>query len=76
MMNNFDVLKTMSERNMKIKSFPLTNVTYVTTGKEHGRITIMVDNQTASDIMAGKPIVFSLIVADAEEFEILKGGEE
>ena len=74
-MNSFDVLKTMSERNMNIKSFPVTNVTYASTGKRHGTLTIMVDNETVSDIMTGKPIIFSLIVADATEFEALKGGE-
>lgn len=68
-MNNFDVLKIMSERNMKIKSFPLSNMTYITTGKEVGRITLMIDNETAADIMAGKPVVFALIVADADEFK-------
>lgn len=60
---------------MKIKSFPLSNVTYVTTEKEHGRITILVDNETATAIMSNKPIIFSLIVADANEFDALKGGE-
>ena len=70
--NNFDVLKTMAEREMKIKSFPLSNVTNARIGKEHGNITIMVDNQTVSDFMAAKPMVFALIVADADEFESIK----
>lgn len=70
--NNFDVLKTMAEREMKIKSFPLSNVTNARIGKEHGSLTIMVDNQTVSDFMAAKPMVFALIVADANEFESIK----
>lgn len=84
--NNFDVLKTMAERELKIKSFPLSNVTNARIGKEHGSITIMVDNQTVSNFMAGTPMVFALIVADADEFadvkseldrkDALKGGEE
>lgn len=70
--NNFDVLKTMAERNLKIKSFPLSNVTNARIGKEHGTITIMVDNQTVSNFMAGLPMVFALITADADEFENIK----
>lgn len=70
--NNFDVLKTMAEREMKIKSFPLSNVTNARIGKEHGSVTIMVDNQTVSDFMAGNPMVFALIVADASEFDKVK----
>lgn len=70
--NNFDVLKTMAEREMKIKSFPLSNVTNARIGKEHGSVTIMVDNQTVSDFMAAKPMVFALIVADASEFDKVK----
>lgn len=70
--NNFDVLKTMAERNLKIKSFPLSNVTNARIGKEHGSVTIMVDNQTVSDFIAERPMVFALIVADADEFENIK----
>ena len=70
--NNFDVLKTMAGRNLKIKSFPLSNVTNARIGKEHGSLTIMVDNQTVSDFMAAKPMVLALIVADADEFESIK----
>ena len=70
--NNFDVLKTMAERELKIKSFPLSNVTNARIGKEHGSITIMVDNQTVSDFMIGNPMVFALIIADASEFEKTK----
>ena len=74
--NNFDVLKTMAERNLKIKSFPLSNVTNARIGKEHGNITIMVDNQTVSDFIAGNPMIFALIVADASEFENVKADLE
>ncbi len=70
--NNFDVLKTMAERELKIKSFPLSNVTNARIGKEHGSITIMVDNQTVFDFIAGNPMIFALIVADASEFEKIK----
>ena len=66
--NNFDVLKTMAERNDNIKSFPVGNVTYAATGKSYGYLYIMVDNETATKIMVGDPIIFSLIVADADEF--------
>lgn len=80
MVSNFDVLKTMSERNLKIKSFPLSNVinASASAGKEHGSITIMVDNKTVYDFMVGNPMVFALIVADANEFEKIKAelGEE
>ena len=67
--NNFDVLKTMADRNGKIKSFPVSNVTYAASGKVHGNLHIMVDNETATKIMLGDPIIFSLIVADVDEFE-------
>ena len=70
----------MAERNLKIKSFPLSNVTSMQSGKEHGNINILVDNETIYEIMAGTPIVFSLVVADSTEFddvkkELEKGGE-
>lgn len=70
--NNFDVLKTMAERNMKIKSFPASNVTNISAGKEYGRVTILIDNETAGKLMASDPIVFSLIVADPVQFDEVK----
>lgn len=72
MINNFDVLKTMCDRNMNIRAFPASNITYVKTGKQFGSITMNVDNETATKIMNGTPIIFSLIIADVTEFDKVK----
>lgn len=71
-MSNFKVLETMSLRNMKIKSFPLDNLRSASTGKLYGTLTICVDNETVRQIMYGDRIVFSLIIADGNEFDQVK----
>lgn len=69
---SFDVLKTMSERNMKIKMFPRDNVTNIWNGKKGGTIQMMVDPETAGKLMTDQPMIFALLVADADEFKALK----
>ena len=71
-MNNFDVLKEMSIRNMKIKMFPRDNVTQVWDGKKGGTIQMKVDPETAQLLMTDQPMIFGLLVADAEQFNALK----
>lgn len=72
MANSFDVLKIMSERNMKVKMFPRDNVTQIWGGKKEGTIQIKVDSGTALKLMLGEPMVFGLLVADAEQFATIK----
>lgn len=81
--NNFDVLKTLGEKGCKsFKGFFGDNITQVSAGKNGwGRVTVAIDNETASKIMTGNPeIVFMLVVADQADFdeakaELEKGGE-
>jgi hypothetical protein len=70
----FEVLKEMSARKMgELKSFPLENVTNISTGKDGwGRVTIAIDNETAGRLMRGDPLIFALIVADGEAFRKVK----
>ena len=72
MANSFDVLKVMSERNLKVKMFPRDNVTQIWDGKKGGTIQIKVDSETATKLMLGEPMVFGLLVADAEQFATVK----
>ncbi len=82
--NSFDVLKALGEKGCKsFKGFFGDNITQVSTGKDGwGRVTVAIDNETASKIMVGKPdIVFMLVVADRADFDntkaaLEKGGEE
>lgn len=70
--DNFDVLKVMADRNLNVKAFPSSNITYINVGKEFGRVTMKIDKDTAYKLINGKPIVFCLIVADADEFDEVK----
>lgn len=72
--NAFDVLKTMSLRNMKIKAFHAsTNLKSANSGKSGwGSITLAVDNQTIMDLLNNTPLICMLIVADGNEFDIVK----
>ncbi len=69
---SFDVLKVMSERNMKIKMFPRDNVTNIWNGKNGGTIQMQVDPETAGNLMTDKPMIFGLLVADSAEFARVK----
>ena len=81
---NFDVLKALGEQGCKsFKGFFSDNITQVSTGKDGwGRVTVAIDNETASKVMVGNPdIVFMLVVADRADFDNAKaalenGGDE
>jgi hypothetical protein len=72
--NSFDVLKEMGEHNEDIVSFPLDNVTKVNAGKKKGWgfVEVAIGKATAAKLMAGGPVVFALIVADAAQFTARK----
>jgi len=71
--NTFDILKLMGERNLKIKMFPRGNVTQVWNGKNGGTIQMKVDSETAAKLMLQEPMIFGLLIADADEFQSIKG---
>jgi hypothetical protein len=74
MATGFEVLKEMGDRGMsELKSFPLDNVKQINTGKDGwGQVTIAIDNETASKLMTGYPLIFSLVIADGETFRQVK----
>lgn len=72
--NNFDVLREMGEHNEDIVSFPADNITKVNAGhkKGWGYVEVAIGKATAGKLMAGQPVIFSLIVADAAQFAARK----
>lgn len=72
--NSFDVLKIMSERNLKIKLFPIfDNLKNANAGKDGwGSITVAVDTETATKLMIGEKMIAVIIVADFDEFTAIK----
>ena len=69
--SNFDVLKVMSERNLKIKLSPLSNVVSAKANTHGGIIEIGVDSESAMDLLASNS-VGGLIIADKEQFDLIK----
>ena len=66
--NSFDVLKTMSEKNMDIRLAPLKNIVSAQYGKGGVLVTIGVDLETGRRIMAGEIFNGGLVMANAEQF--------
>lgn len=72
--NSFDVLKIMSERNMKIKLFPIfDNLKNANAGKGGwGSITVAVDTETATKLMVGEKMIAVILIADFDQFQAVK----
>jgi hypothetical protein len=71
--NNFDVLKEMGNRNLDIRAFPVyDNLITAGQGKGRGTILLSVDPKTAGELMEGKSLVATLIIADGKQFSDLK----
>jgi hypothetical protein len=67
--NNFDVLKIMGDRNLKIKSAGLDNITSAKKWKNGlGKVEIVVDEETIIDLVTGS-LVGMFVVADKEQFK-------
>jgi len=71
MVNNFDVLKIMGERNLKIKAAGLGNVISAHLKGAIGEVTIGVDAETIKDILTGT-VVGMFVVADSKQFNTIK----
>jgi hypothetical protein len=69
--NNFDVLKRMAERSLKLQLAPLGNIGNMKATKKGTQLTIGVAGNVISGIMAGE-FVGGLVLADRAEFEALK----
>ncbi len=71
--NNFDVLKVMGDRNMKLKGFGPNNIKSVNTGKKGwATLSMLIDNETALDLMLDKRPIFMLLIADKDQFVQIK----
>jgi hypothetical protein len=68
MVNNFDVLKEMGNRNLDIKAAPLSNISSARKVKAGTQITIGFGGDIVADIERGK-FNGALILADRKEFE-------
>lgn len=73
--NNFDVLKTMCERNMKCQLAPLGNLVGAKVVKAGTQVTIGVGGNVVTGLTLGK-YVGGLILADKAEFDALKAEME
>jgi hypothetical protein len=71
--SNFDVLREMGDRNLDIRAFPVyDNLIQASQGKGRGTILLSVDPRTAGELMAGKHLIATLIIADGKQFSDLK----
>lgn len=75
MANNFDILKTMGERNLDIRLAPLTNILNVRKVKAGTQITIGVDGDVVGAIGADA-FVGGLILANRKQFTEIKAEME
>ena len=68
--SSFDVLKTMSQRNLDIRGFKLDNMKSARTGKNgFGSITLAINNDTVIDLLTGKSLTGMLLVADYDQYK-------
>jgi hypothetical protein len=71
--SNFDVLKEMGKRNLDIRGFPLfDNLKSADIRGSNGMITLLVNPETVKDILVRKPLVGMLVIADADQFNLVK----
>jgi hypothetical protein len=70
--NNFDVLKEMGQRNLKIQLAPLYNVTSLKKTKHGTQVTIGVAGDIVAALGLENKFVGGLILADKEEFNRTK----
>jgi hypothetical protein len=70
--NNFDVLKEMSKRNMDIKMFPRDNLREAKREGKQTWVKIAVDDETVLRLFRNDKLVFALLIADGEQFSTLK----
>lgn len=69
--NSFDVMRVMGERDMKIHLAPLSNILRMQTAKAGVQVTIGVDG-TMFPGLAENKFVGGLILADKEQFDAVK----
>ena len=65
--NNFDILKTMSERNLDIRLAPLGNILRAQLTKKGTQITIGFPGDVVAAVMDGK-FVGGLLLADRKQY--------
>ena len=71
-MNNFDILKEMSNRNMDIRMAPLDNITNLQKTRAGTQVTIGVAGYVVAAIGIEGRFVGGLILADRKQFEQVK----
>lgn len=71
MINSFDVLKEMGNRNMNVQLAPLGNITHMRKVKAGTQITIGFAGDVITPIMLGE-MVGGLVLADKTEFNRVK----